>query len=305
MSIFSDNIDELLTIRDFIRFGASQFTAAELFYGHGTDNAWDEAEQLVLHTLHITPPLDDVWLEARLARFERESILKSFSRRVEERIPAPYITGKAWFVGLPFDVDERALVPRSPIGELIEKHFEPWVIQSPKRILDLCTGSGCIGIACAYAYPESEVQLSDISFDALEVAEQNIQNHGLQDRVFAMQSDLFENLQGQTFDLIVSNPPYVDKEDMDSLPHEFHSEPELGLASGIDGLDFTRRLLREALDYLSETGILIVEVGNSWPALVDAYPDLPFTWVEFERGGHGVFVLPAQDLRIARERGVI
>ena len=298
-------LDELLTLRDFIRWGASEFTAAELFYGHGTDNAWDEAEQLVLHAVHLEPPLDGEWLSARLTRPERERVLANLQRRIQERIPAAYITGKAWFTGLPFHVDERVLVPRSPIAELILKRFEPWLIQPPQRILDLCTGSGCIGIACAYAFPDAEVQLSDISWDALAVAEENIQLHNLEDRVFALQSDGFANLQGQVFDLIVSNPPYVDAEDMASLPDEYHAEPELGLASGEDGLDFTRQLLAQAVDHLTETGLLVVEVGNSWPALASAYPDLPFIWVEFERGGHGVFVLSAQDLRAARGQGIL
>lgn len=298
-------LDELLTLRDFIRWGASEFTAAELFYGHGTDNAWDEAEQLVLHAVHLTPPLDSEWLSARLTRPERERVLANLQRRIQERIPAAYITGKAWFTGLPFQVDERVLVPRSPIAELILKRFEPWLIQPPQRILDLCTGSGCIGIACAYAFPDAEVQLSDISWDALAVAEENIQLHNLEERVFAIQSDGFANLQGQVFDLIVSNPPYVDAEDMASLPDEYHAEPELGLASGEDGLDFTRQLLAQAADHLTETGLLVVEVGNSWPALAAAYPELPFIWVEFERGGHGVFVLSAQDLRAARGQGIL
>jgi len=187
-------------------------------------------------------------------------------------------------------------VPRSPIGELIQKKFQPWLAQEPARILDLCTGSGCIGIACAYAFPDAEVQLSDISFDALEVAEENIQQHSLEERVFAIQSDLFANLGGQQFDLIVSNPPYVDADDLASMPAEYHAEPEIGLGSGEDGLEFTRRLLREASDYLTDDGVLIVEVGNSWVALEEAYPDLPFTWIEFERGGHGVFMLRKTDL---------
>lgn len=297
--------DELLTIRDFLRWGASEFTAANLFYGHGTDNPWDEAEVLVLHALHLTPPLANEWLDSRLTRAERERVLANLVRRVQERIPAAYITGQAWFAGLPFVVDERVLVPRSPLGELIQKRFEPWLIQSPQRILDLCTGSGCIGIACAYSFPEAEVQLSDISYDALDVAWENIQRHDLEDRVFALQSDLFENLQGQVFDLIVSNPPYVDADDMASLPDEYHAEPELGLASGDDGLDFTRRLLAEAADYLTDSGLLVVEVGNSWLALKDAYPELPFTWVEFERGGHGVFMLTKMDLQLARDKGIL
>ncbi|QEY13213.1 50S ribosomal protein L3 N(5)-glutamine methyltransferase [Cellvibrio sp. KY-YJ-3] len=297
--------DELLTIRDFLRWGASEFIAAKLFYGHGTDNPWDEAEQLVLHAINLSPPLGDEWLDARLTLPERKKVVANLARRIQERVPAAYITRQAWFAGLPFAVDERVLVPRSPIGELIQKQFEPWLVNEPAQILDLCTGSGCIGIACAYAFPEAYVQLSDISFDALAVAEENIEQHGLAERVFAMQSDLFENLQGQVFDLIVSNPPYVDAEDMASLPEEYHAEPELGLASGDDGLDFTRRLLTEAVDYLSEQGVLLVEVGNSWPALEAAYPALPFTWIEFERGGHGVFVLNAEDLRKARADGIL
>jgi ribosomal protein L3 glutamine methyltransferase len=297
--------DELLTIRDFLRWGASELIAAKLFYGHGTDNPWDEAEQLVLHAINLSPPLGDEWLDARLTLPERKKVVANLARRIQERVPAAYITRQAWFAGLPFVVDERVLVPRSPIGELIQKRFEPWLVNEPAQILDLCTGSGCIGIACAYAFPEAYVQLSDISFDALAVAEENIEQHGLAERVFAMQSDLFENLQGQVFDLIVSNPPYVDAEDMASLPEEYHAEPELGLASGDDGLDFTRRLLTEAVDYLSEQGVLLVEVGNSWPALEAAYPALPFTWIEFERGGHGVFVLNAEDLRKARADGIL
>jgi ribosomal protein L3 glutamine methyltransferase len=304
-SIFDQARDELLTIRDFLRWGASEFIAAKLFYGHGTDNPWDEAEQLVLHVIHMAPPLGDEWLDARLLRSEREQVVENIRRRIEERIPAAYITGQAWFAGLPYTVDERVLVPRSPIAELIEKRFSPWLVDEPLQILDLCTGSGCIGIACAHAFPDAEVQLSDISYDALAVAEENIQQHGVTERIFALQSDLFENLYGQRFDLIVSNPPYVDADDMASLPDEFHAEPELGLASGQDGLDFTRRLLVEAADYLTEQGVLVVEVGNSWPALEEAYPSLPFTWVEFERGGHGVFVLTAQDLRSARVAGIL
>lgn len=293
--------DELFTVRDFIRWGVSEFTAAKLYFGHGTDNSWDEAEQLVLHAIHLQPPLSNEWLGARLIRTERERVLVNLQRRIEERIPAAYITGQAWFAGLPFAVDERVLVPRSPIGELIEKRFEPWLATEPKQILDLCTGSGCIGIACAYFFPESEVQLSDISFDALAVAEENIQQHGLEERVFAIQSDLFANLIGQRFDLIVSNPPYVDSDDLATMPDEYHAEPKIGLGSGEDGLDFTRRLLREASDYLTEDGVLIVEVGNSCIALEAAYPNLPFTWIEFERGGHGVFKLTAQELIKAKE----
>lgn len=297
--------DQLVTLRDFIRWGASEFAGAGLYFGHGTDNGWDEAEQLVLHAIHLHPPLSDEWLSARLTLVERERILHNLQRRIQERIPAAYITGQAWFAGLMFKVDERVLVPRSPLAELIQQHFEPWLKRQPRQILDLCTGSGCIGIACAEYFPEAEVQLSDISYDALAVAEENIQLHGLEDRVFAMQSDLFANLQGQKFDLIVSNPPYVDADDLASMPEEYLAEPEIGLGSGEDGLDFTRRLLCEACDYLTPDGTLIVEVGNSWVALEAAYPSLAFTWIEFERGGHGVFLLRAQDLVAARKAGVL
>jgi ribosomal protein L3 glutamine methyltransferase len=296
----SDICDELFTIRDFIRWGVTEFNVAKLYFGHGTDNAWDEAEQLVLHAINLTPPLAEEWLSSRLTRVEREAVVSNLQRRVDERIPAAYITGQAWFAGLPFVVDERVLVPRSPIGELIQKQFEPWLTNEPAQILDLCTGSGCIGIACAYAFPNAEVQLSDISFDALEVAEENIQQHNLDERVFAMQSDLFANFTGQKFDLIVSNPPYVDANDLATMPPEYHAEPEIGLGSGDDGLDFTRRLLREASNYLTEDGVLIVEVGNSWVALEEAYPDVPFTWIEFEHGGHGVFMLRQEDLLLLK-----
>ncbi|MDQ2075520.1 50S ribosomal protein L3 N(5)-glutamine methyltransferase [Marinimicrobium sp. ABcell2] len=299
MSLSEQDIcSELLSVRDYLRWGTSQFNAAELYFGHGTDNAWDEAVQLVLHALHLpVQEANPLWLDARLTLSERRAVVNLLQRRIQERVPAAYLTGEAWFAGLRFRVDERVLVPRSPIAELIEQRFEPWLSQEPERILDLCTGSGCIGIACAYAFPEARVDLSDISPDALQVAEQNIVGHQLEDRVEARESDLFAGLEGQVYDLIVSNPPYVDQQDLAAMPAEYHAEPALGLASGADGLDFTRRLLQEASGHLSEDGLLVVEVGNSQAALEDAFPELPMTWVEFERGGHGVFVLAAADLR--------
>lgn len=302
---FDEVVQTLVTIKDYLRWGASQFIGANLFYGHGTDNPWDEAEHLVLAAIKLQPPLADEWLDARLSLHERQTIVEFIRRRIDERMPVPYITGVAYFNGLPYAVDERVLIPRSPIGELIEREFAPWLVEPPQRILDLCTGSGCIGIACAHVFDEAEVQLSDISFDAITVAEENIARHGVADRVFSIQSDLFDNLLGQRFDLIVSNPPYVDADDMASLPDEYRVEPELALASGDDGLDFTRRLLREASSHLTDHGVLVVEVGNSWPALEAAFPNIPFTWIEFERGGHGVFALTADVLRDAERLGHI
>lgn len=299
----NQNIFESLnTIRDYIRWGASQFIAAELYFGHGTTNAWEDSEFLVLDALHLNPPLDDIWLDSRLTHDEKIQVVNHLQRRINERIPAAYIAGRMWFAGLMFFVDDRVLVPRSPIAELIENRFSPWLKKSPERILDLCTGSGCIGIACAVAFPDAEVQLSDISYEALEVADQNIQYHNLFDRVFPIHSDCFENLQGQKFDLIVSNPPYVDEEDLADMPDEYHAEPAIGLASGVDGLDFTRRLLREAANYLTDDGLLLVEVGNSWVALADAYPQLNLQWIKFERGGDGVFVISAWELKQAKSQ---
>ena len=289
-------VDELVTVHDWIRWGASRFNRAELFFGHGTDNAWDEAAALVLWSLHIPWERLQTIEQARLTTDEKQQIAVLFRRRIEERIPVAYLTGEAWFAGLKFFVNEDVLVPRSPIAELIQQQFQPWLTQKPQRILDLCTGSGCIGIACAHAFPEAQVTLSDISEEALVVARRNVRDHKREDRVQVVNSDGFGKLQGEMFDLIVSNPPYVDAQDMVSVPAEYRAEPELALASGDDGLDFTRRLLSEAGAHLSSQGLLIVEVGNSWEALERAFPRIPFTWLELEQGGHGVFALSAADL---------
>ncbi len=289
-------VNELLTIRDYLRWATSRFNSEKLYFGHGTDNAWDEAVQLVMPSLNLPWDRPPDILNARLTMDERKHLVEVIERRISERVPAPYITGEAWFAGMPFNVDHRVLVPRSPLAETIEQEFQPWLQDYPHRILDLCTGSGCIGIACAATFTEAEVVLSDISADAIEVANSNIERHHLQDQVTAIESDLFGKLQGQVFDLIVSNPPYVNAEDLAAMPMEYQAEPEIALGSGDDGLDFTRRLLREARQHLSDHGLLVVEVGNSWPSLEAAFANVPFTWLDFGIGGHGVFVLSAMQL---------
>ncbi len=293
----SDSISRLQTLRDHIRWAVSRFHAEGLFFGHGTDNAWDEARQLVLGALHLPWEIADSYLDCRLEDDERGAVRELLRRRIDERVPAAYLLGEAWFCGLPFEVDERVLIPRSPIGELIDRRFAPWLPHEPARILDLCTGSGCIGIACAHAFEQAEVVLADLSFDALEVANRNIERHGLDERVYTVQSDGFDGLPAQRFDLIVCNPPYVDAEDFAEMPAEFGHEPAMALACGDDGLDLVRRLLAEAADHLTEQGVLVLEVGNSQVHVEALYPEVDFTWLEFERGGHGVFLLAAQQCR--------
>lgn len=294
-------LQQLHTLRDYVRWGMTQFERTGVHYGHGTDNAYDEALVLVLHTLHLPHDCVPHVLDARLTPAEREQVLGVLETRFQKRMPAPYITGEAWFAGIPFHVDKRVLIPRSPIAELIEAGFEPWLGgRYPSHVLDLCTGGGCIGIACALFFTDAEVVLGDISSDALVVAELNIERHGVEQRVRAVRSDLFADI-GEAgcdgrFDLIVSNPPYVDARDIAELPAEFRHEPMLALAAGDDGLDLARSILRDAARHLTRDGILIVEVGNSWEALEEAYPHVPFTWLEFERGGHGVFLLTRAQL---------
>lgn len=296
-TIFSEEaVNELRTIQDMIRWAASEFNRAGLFYGHGADNAIDDAMRLVMPLLSLPLQCDSEIYSARLTRRERESLVEMIIKRIELRIPVAYLTNTAWFAGLEFYVDERTLVPRSPFAELIGARFEPWVQESPQRVLDLCTGSACIAIACAYAFPEAEIDAVDISDDALEVAEINIQGHGLEQQVTPIHSDLFSGVENEKYDLIVSNPPYVDAEDMANLPDEFKHEPELGLASGFDGLDLVRKMLNQAKDKLNENGLLFVEVGNSQVHLQSTYPEIPFQWIEFSAGGHGVFLLTKAQL---------
>ncbi|NRD74370.1 50S ribosomal protein L3 N(5)-glutamine methyltransferase [Shewanella sp. VB17] len=292
--IFVDEaVTELRTIGDMLRWSVSRFNDANIYYGHGTDNAWDEAIALVFHALHLPEEIGQQVILSNLTSSEKHKIVELIVRRVRERLPVPYLTNKAMFAGLAFYVDERVLVPRSPIAEMIATQFSPWLYnKSVHRILDLCTGSACIAIACAYEFEDAEVDAVDISSDALDVAQINIETLGVMDRVFPIESNLFSTIpKGPHYDLIVSNPPYVDAEDIDDMPAEYHHEPEIGLASGQDGLALTKRILANAADYLTEEGVLVVEVGNSMLHLIEQFPDVPFTWVSFEHGGDGVFVL--------------
>jgi ribosomal protein L3 glutamine methyltransferase len=292
----SNPIDDLHTVRDYLRYVSSRFADSPLYFGHGTDNVWDESVQLVMRSLHLPLENNTLFLDARLTREERALILDRMQRRIDDRVPLAYLLGEAWFMGLPFHVDERVLVPRSPLGELIQGGLQPWLGNKPVgRILDLCTGSGCIGIAAASVFEDAEVDLADISTDALDVAAVNIDYHEVGDRVSTVRSDVFDGLEGR-YDVILSNPPYVDADDIADMPAEYGHEPELGLAAGGDGLDIAHRILARAADYLNPGGLLIVEVGNSWVALQEAYPDMPFTWLEFENGGDGVFLLTAENL---------
>lgn len=287
----------LSTIRDFIRWGASRFLQADLYFGHGMDNAFDEARFLVYQTLSLPPDLDERWHDAALSDDEARRVCGLFDERIRTRKPAAYLVGRTWFAGMSFVVSEDVLVPRSPFAELIARDFDGWVdVNACERLLDMCTGSGCIGIAALQACPHAQVDLADISPAALLVARRNIALHRVEDQVRAIETDLFSALQGQRYDLILSNPPYVDAGEIARMPAEYRHEPMLGLASGQDGLDLTRRLLAQAADHLTEQGVLMVEVGASDEALMAAYPGLPFFWFEFEHGGRGVFAINRSEL---------
>lgn len=297
------NIDpltqQLHTLSDFIRWGASRFNEAGLFFGHGTNNAVDEAMTLVLHALHLPQHnLPTELFQSQLTKTEKHQILALLERRIKERIPAPYLTHEAWFAGLSFYVDERVLIPRSPIAELIRNRFDSF-IEDPERVrtlLDLGTGSGCIAIAAAYAFPEAQVDAVDIHESALAVAQINIRHHGLESKVQTILSNLFKKLNNQRYDLILSNPPYVGAEELASLPQEYHHEPRQALEADNKGLDIVLQILNQAPEYLNNQGILIVEVGNSEDTLIQKLPELPFNWLEFEQGGHGVFLLTREQL---------
>ncbi len=289
--------EELSTVLDFLRFSLSCAINAHLYYGHGTDNAWDDMRSLILRSLSLPYDLDPHLLNGRLTTSEKKHLCQQLEKRINQRVPVPYLIKEAFFCDLPFYVDERVLIPRSPIAELIKEQFSPWIdADNVHRVLDLCTGSGCIAIACCYAFPDAHVDAVDISSEALAVAAINREELGVEEQLTLIDSDCFANVPKVRYDLIVSNPPYVGKEEMQTLPDEFRHEPVLALETSNNGLAIVETILKEAPAYLSEQGILVVEVGNSEEALSDAYPHVPFTWLEMSHGGQGVFLLTKQQL---------
>ena len=298
-----DDADDLHTVRDWLRLAVSAFTEAKLSFGHGSANAYDEAAYLILHTLHL--PLDTLapFLDARLTAKEKNALRTLFTQRVEKRVPAAYLTHEAWLGEFRFYVDERVIVPRSFIAELLQQQLSPW-IENPdqvKKVLDMCTGSGCLAILAAHAFPKATVDAVDISADALEVAQRNVTDYELADpqladQITLIKSDLFSHLQGKTYDLIISNPPYVDAESVNTLPAEYRHEPQLALGSGQDGLDATRVLLQQAAHHLTDQGLLIVEIGHNRAALEIAFPHLPFIWLDVAAGDEFVFMLHRKNL---------
>jgi ribosomal protein L3 glutamine methyltransferase len=295
---FAEAAHDLHTVRDFLRFAVSRFNQARLFFGHGSSDAYDEAAYLILHTLHL--PLDrlEPFLDARLTDSERADVLNIIQQRVEKRIPAAYLTHQAILGDFSFYVDERVIVPRSFIAELLLEQLSPWITEPEKigNVLDLCTGSGCLAILAAHAFPYASVDAADLSPAALAVAERNVADYQLQDRVRLVESDLFGKLGDKKYDLIISNPPYVDAESVAALPQEYLHEPKMALGSGLDGLDATRIILAQAAQHLNPNGILIVEIGHNRDVLEAAYPDLPFTWLDVSAGDQFVFMLHRNDL---------
>ncbi|MES2204787.1 MAG: 50S ribosomal protein L3 N(5)-glutamine methyltransferase [Pseudomonadota bacterium] len=279
-----------------IQYANKFFEQSDIFYGHGTDNALDEAYALVIDVLNLSHDMSDEALAA-IPLENPEELITLIHQRVNAHVPVPYLTHKAWFCGLPFYVDERVLIPRSPLAEVICNYFEPWIDpETVTDVLDLCTGSGCIAIACAYAFENANIDAVDLSQDALDVARINVEQHNLTNQVHLLQGDLFHPVKHKQYDIIVSNPPYVGQEEMQSLPEEFEHEPTMALVSGDLGLDIVDQILKQAARHLKDNGILIVEVGNTWQIMEEHYPNLPFVWLEFEMGGEGVFMLNKEDL---------
>ena len=293
--------DELITIRDWLRWAVSRFNEAGLFYGHGTDNAWDEAVWLVLATLHLPRDTLDPWLDAHLTKTERLALLGNLQQRVVHRLPTAYLVQEAWLGPYRFYVDQRVIVPRSFFAELLENGFAPW-IDDPESVgaaLDLCTGSGCLAILMAHAFPNADVDAIDISADALVVACRNIADYHLDNRVHAIESDLFAAVKGKRYDLILSNPPYVTAAAMDALPAEYRHEPALALAAGPDGLDVVRRILAQARAHLNPGGLLAIEVGHNQDLVEAAFPDMPMVWLDTEHAEGKVFLVTREDLPAA------
>ncbi len=296
--MFDEAMRELHSVRDWLRFAVSRFNEANLAFGHGSLNAYDEAVYLILHTLHL--PIDrlDPFLDARLLESETTKLANMLRQRVEKRIPAAYLTHEAWLQGYRFKVDERVIIPRSFLAPMILEQFHPW-LANPDHVhaaLDLCTGSGCLAILLAQAFPDAQIDAADLSPDALQVATSNVVDYGLEAQINLVKSDLFGNLAGKRYDLIVSNPPYVNAAAMANLPQEYRHEPELALASGEDGLDAVRVILREAPYHLNTGGLLAVELGHNRDALERAYPNLPFTWPEVEWGEDTLFLIRREQL---------
>lgn len=295
-TLLQEAVTELQTVNDLIRWSVSRFNESDIYLGHGTDNPWDEAAQLITYALSLPPTMNEHLLQARTTLSERKNALGYIEQRILTKKPAAYLTQVSYFCGLPFYVNEDVLVPRSPIGELITNKFEGLITEEPQRIMDLCTGSGCIAIATSFAFPDATIDALDISPEALAVADENIHRLQVEERVFPIMSDVFSSVEGLKYDLIVSNPPYVDLEDLGDMPAEFHHEPEIGLGSGNDGLDITRIILKQAAAHLEDNGLLIVEVGNSMIHLQAEFPEVPFNWLDFENGGIGVFAITKQQL---------
>lgn len=289
---------ELVSVRDYVRFAVSQFVDKKLFFGHGTANAFDEAVCLVLHTLKLPPDKLEPFYDARLTSSERDAVLSVIERRVRERIPAAYLTNEAWLGEYKFYVDQRVIVPRSFIAELLREDLSPWIAdpEAIESVLDLCTGSGCLAILAALTFPHAVIDAVDLSADALEVARRNIDDYALNDRVELIRSNLFDELDERRYDLIVSNPPYVTAKSMSALPPEYLREPEMALASGTDGLDHVRVILREAANYLHEGGLLVAEVGFNREGVEAAFPNLPITWAETSAGDGVVFLITREEL---------